>query len=378
VWALALLGGTFALSHGHYFNFHNHLYRFAINMIFPMALFAAIIFVRSRGLLKIVASVLLAWQLFSASVNLYVNAYWPGSAKLPYLGSSIAYVSWYLGSDSQTEFLDRVTVETDKLGQDDKLLTSPEWDYPHGSLRIGVLLSHSMRRSFIPDYRYLFWEDLYAQRMSVFCFLFPNFKNIDYHYGVRHCAEVKGDQLPYRGPPLFKIKEVQSKSDVLPLYGIKMAADFESVWGPILIETYEELGWQEVDRNRHGKLYLTSPLEHSRDRLSFDRARFVKLESTYSVPFQAPRSGAYVLKMAGLNLRDSVRGLFITSGSTDFTQELVIKWLDDGVAEVAFTVDSKELTGEFSFLLAEDERYENLDPSPFYYFSAVVQTFDKI
>jgi hypothetical protein len=141
------------------------------------------------------------------------------------------------GQGAQSLWWESTDVPTCKL-RGNWVLLAPEHSYAAGSMASALILGASDRPGFIPDARYITWYDLYARRVEVFCFLFPQFPH-------QHCNKFRNSGEGGILPESF-ITNPAIMGDVLAIYGIVHAADLNGPFRPLLERRASELGWEPV------------------------------------------------------------------------------------------------------------------------------------
>jgi hypothetical protein len=233
-WLVSILGATFLFSQNHLWNWGNHPYRFAIHLLFPLALLA-VLGLRDAG--RLARAVLGLWILgvivydvgrFATGHRLYAKAT-PVQA-------------------STGDFLRRIRILATGAGGQ-SILNPPEFYYPYGLTQNALVFNYSNVPGFIPDYRYLLARERYFNRLGVFCFLFPGYPASDHHLNRRACDE------PLDPPAsLVSIREPRLRAAILPVYGITFAAASGNPFGEHLAAAQAAYGWATVtegdDRRR--------------------------------------------------------------------------------------------------------------------------------
>jgi hypothetical protein len=237
---LSILGATLLLSQNHLWNWGNHPYRFAIHLLFPLALLA-VLGLRdaargARAALGIWILGLLAFDAgrFASGHRLYANA---------------TPVQTATG-----DFLRRTRTAATGAGGE-SILNPPEFRYPQGLTQSALLLNYSPLPGFIPDYRYLLARQRYFNRLGVFCFLFPAYPAFDYHLDRRACDE------PLDPPAgMLSIREPRLRAAILPVYGIAFAAASGPPFGEQLAASQAAYGWATVaEGDERRRLVRTGP-----------------------------------------------------------------------------------------------------------------------
>ena len=227
-WIASLLAATAFLAVNHLWHWGNHPYRYAIHMLFPLSILAAL------GLRHATRPFAVLLGLWLGAVCLYDVA---GFASRP------AFVRYRVAEPERAAFLEsvrRVTGLEDARGQ--RLLTPVELPpYPRGLVQQTMLMNYSRIQAFVPDYRHVLWPERYRNRMGLFCFLFPGYPNQDYPFGWRACdEELEPDQA------LLTIHDPRLRTQILPLYRIGYAAAPGKPFSVSLKEAAARYGWPIV------------------------------------------------------------------------------------------------------------------------------------
>ncbi|MFI4944330.1 MAG: hypothetical protein ACHP85_13770 [Burkholderiales bacterium] len=228
-WILSLLAATAFLAVNHLWHWGNHPYRYAIHMLFPLSILAAL------GLRQAPRPLTALLGLWLGAVCLYDVA---GFAT----GRSVS-VRFRVAEPERASFLEsvrRVTGREDARGQ--RLLAPAELPpYPRGLVQQTMLMNYSRIQSFVPDYRHVLWPERYRNRMGLFCFLFPGYPNQDYPFGWRACdEELEPDQA------LVTIHDPRLRTQILPVYRIGYAAAPGKPFSVALKEAAARYGWPIV------------------------------------------------------------------------------------------------------------------------------------
>jgi hypothetical protein len=227
-WIASLLAATAFLAVNHLWHWGNHPYRFAIHMLFPLSILAAL---GLRHAPRPLAALLGLWL---GAVCLYDVAVFA-------TGRS-ASVRFRVAEPERASFLEsvrRVTALEAAGGQ--RLLTPAELTYPRGLVQQTMVMNYSRIQAFVPDYRHVLWPERYRNRMGLFCFLFPGYPNQDYPFGWRACdEELEPD------PTLVTIRDPRLRTQILPVYLIGFAAAPAKPFSGFLKEAAPRYGWPIV------------------------------------------------------------------------------------------------------------------------------------
>jgi hypothetical protein len=203
-WGAVMLAANLFLAANHLWAWGNHPYRFAINLVFPLAVLGA------YGLRYAPRPV--AWVLGLAVIGAATPRIVATARNKRLLAPITA------GSHESQAFLDALHSATDaEPDRESRMLTPPEFFYPEGLVQSSALLGSSSLRGFVPDYRYVLWNERYLNRLALFCFLFP-YPHYDMHTGLRACAD-----LPVE-PKTFDITDRRIRTEVLPVYRLRYGA----------------------------------------------------------------------------------------------------------------------------------------------------------
>jgi len=225
LWVSSVLAGTLFLAFNHLWGWSNHPYRFAIHLIFPLGILAAL---GLRHGPRRLAVGLGAWL----GLLMLWNAW-------SFLAGDRVWITFRVGSLERAAFLGRVREETTARERSGvRILNPPEMDYPNGLFQSTVLMNYSRIPAFIPDYRYLLGRERYYNRMGVFCFLFPGYPNYDLPYGRRACEEQLDPE-----PEVLEILDPRLKTGILPLYSIGLAGAVGGPFAIFLKEAGATYGW---------------------------------------------------------------------------------------------------------------------------------------
>jgi len=205
-WLTVFLAATAFLAVNHLWGWSNHPYRYAIHLLFPLAILGVL---GLRAAPRPLAAALGLWLAAICLANVWGFA----------AGRAVT-VRFRVAEPERARFLETVRGETSReAGSGVRLLPPVELTYPRGLVQAAMLMNYSRVPAFIPDYRHVLWPERYHNRMGLYCFLFPGYPNQDYPFGWRACEE---DLDP--DPELVTILEPRLRTQVLPLYGIGFAA----------------------------------------------------------------------------------------------------------------------------------------------------------
>lgn len=228
VWVSALLAATAFLSVNHVWHWGNHPYRFAIHMLFPLAILAAL---GLRDAPRPVAAVLGTW--LGAVCLFHAGSF--------ALGRPVS-VRFRVAEPERAAFLETVREVTRREAADGLRLLAPvELTYPRGLVQATMLMNYSRIPAFVPDHRHVLWPERHHNRMGLFCFLFPGYPNDDYPFGRRACEE-ELDPEPQLGLAL----DPRLKTAILPVYRIAFAGGPAKPFSNFLKDASSRYGWPIV------------------------------------------------------------------------------------------------------------------------------------
>ena len=239
VWVSALLASTAFLAVNHLWHWGNHPYRFAIHLLFPLAILAAL---GLRDAPRPLAAILGAWL---GAVCLF-------DAGSFALGRPVA-VRFRVADPERAAFLATVRAVTSREEDTGARLLGPvELTYPRGLVQATTLMNYSRLRTFVPDYRHVLWRERYYNRVGLFCFLFPGYPSDDYPFGRRACDEALDPE-----PGLVEIRDPRLRTAILPVYRIGFAAALGKPFSAHLEQAGPRYGWPVVTRAGHAILVRT-------------------------------------------------------------------------------------------------------------------------
>lgn len=243
VWVGALLASTAFLAVNHLWHWGNHPYRFAIHLLFPLAILAAF---GLRDAPRPLAAVLGAW----------LGAVCVFDAGSFALGRAWA-VRFRVAEPERAAFLATVREVTSREeGGGARLLAPLELSYPRGLVQLTTLMNYSRIRTFVPDYRHVLWRERYYNRVGLFCFLFPGYPSEDYPFGRRACDETLDPE-----PEIVTIRDPRLRTAILPVYRVGFAAGLGKPFSSHLEEAGPRYEWPVVARAGNG-LFLRTDAVH--------------------------------------------------------------------------------------------------------------------
>jgi hypothetical protein len=225
VWIASLLAATAFLALNHLWDWGNHPYRYAIHLLFPLAILGSL---GLRDAPRPLAAILGVWLGAVCALNA-----WNFAAGRP------VTVRFRSAEPERARFLEAVRETTaQEAARDLRLLPPVELTYPRGLVQGTMLMNYSRIPAFIPDYRHVLWPERYHNRMALLCFLFPGYPNQDYPFGWRACDE---DLDP--DAALVTILDPRLRTAVLPVYRIGFAAAPGKPFSNHLKEWGPRYGW---------------------------------------------------------------------------------------------------------------------------------------
>lgn len=290
IWTSAMLGATAFLAFNHLWHWDNHAYRFAIDLIFPLGILAALGMRHAPRSLAVVLGI------------------WLGAVCLWNVGRFVAgertWVRFRVAEAERADFLRSVRETTAAVeGTGARILVPAEVGYPRGVFQSALLMSYSRIPAFVPDYRHVLWRERYCNRLGLFCFLFPGYPNEDTQFNRRGCEEALDPE-----PELLEIRDPRIKSAILPLYSIEMAAAPGQPFSRFLKEAGPRYGWPMVVGTDRTTLLRTTVAELA------GVARLVEGHSTaatLSIHLEVANPGPHVLILGGRKLSERAPGIVL-------------------------------------------------------------------
>jgi hypothetical protein len=281
IWVSAMLAATSFLAFNHLWHWSNHPYRFAIHLIFPLGVLAAL---GLRHGPRPLAIALGAWL----AVVCLADA---GS----FLAGRRIWVRFRVGEPERAAFLGTVRTTTSSLaGTGLRILAPAEVGYPRGVFQAAVLMNYSRVQAFVPDYRHVLWRERYYNRMGLFCYLFPGFPNYDLPFNRRACDEALDPD-----PALVEIRDPRLKTTILPLYSIGLAGAPGKPFASFLKGASARYEWPVVAETDSSELLRTivSPLRGVARLLSGSST-----STTLSIVFEVETPGRHLVILGGRKL----------------------------------------------------------------------------
>jgi hypothetical protein len=278
LWAVSALLATLFLAENHRWAWGNHPYRFAINLVFPLAVLAAL------GLRH-------APRPLAAVLGLCFAA-----AAVPQVVRMARNEGVYLRIPSRQRlgaFLSEIRKATDaEPDRAARILNPPEFHYPEGTTQSALILNASSLPGFVPDYRYVLWPERHRNRLALFCFLFP-YPHEDGHTQLRACDD------RYE-PTLFEIADPRIRTAILPVYRIRYAASIGAPFNFELPGVASENQWPllATTSERHFLYRVDAPVLPGLARAS----RGVFDESGFRVDLDVAIAGRHLIVLGGRGL----------------------------------------------------------------------------
>jgi hypothetical protein len=283
IWVSAMLGGTLLLAFNHVWHWDNHAYRFAINLIFPLGILAAL---GLRHAPRPVSMVLGVW--------LGVVCLWNVGT---FAAGERIWVKFRIAQPERAAFLHSVQETTARVeGTGLRILVPAEVGYPRGVFQSALLMNHSRIPSFVPDYRRVLWRERYHNRMGLYCFLFPGYPNEDTHFHRRACEEPLDPE-----PGLVEIRDSRLKTAILPLYSIGFAGAPAKPFSNFLKDASRQYEWPIVVETDRAALLRTTAAELP------GVARVAGSEwtpETLTIHFDVETAGRHMLVLGGRRLAE--------------------------------------------------------------------------
>ncbi|MCA1529365.1 hypothetical protein [Bradyrhizobium yuanmingense] len=332
------------------FGLNSHAYRFWTNAIIPFALFAGLsLAVPPSPSRRLVMGLIVPLLLIGVVRNLWVVRYPLPEAVSRTVGSVESYNGARPLPAGASALLDQLRNRTAPLPSGSRLLVPPEYDYPQQAYRNGLMLAVSSVPSFVPDPRYIIWHDLYADRVAVFCSLFPTYPQFDTHTKARIC-----EQTPKQlAPGHLDLIDARAAADVLALYRIRLLAVLQGLPTDPMIDQARRLGLKPV-YDGSGSMVWDTTSQSDPDRISFGAATY--REPELSIAMVAPQAGRYIVVLAGRAIATNVRQL--RSG------QLLAELHPLGADAIAVTMDLPAGSSEMTLTLPPDRRLRTVFPTP--------------
>lgn len=349
IWLLVMILASWMLGYGKIFGFQNHEYRFLSNMIMPLSVLAAfLISLPASPSQKLGLYLFLPLLLLGVVRNLWTTA---GSFPEPlarYIGPFTSYSGVVPLPRGAAGLLAKVQSETKALAGS-HILTPPEYSYPQQAYRNGLILGVSEIPDFIPDPRFILWGDLYADRIAVFCSLFPDYPQFDAHTQLHLCEHAPKEIAP----GMLSLRVPSTSTDVLSLYRVQLLALLDGDYDRLVANRAALLGMTLIYQDKGGMLWKTTP-EQDPNRLSFGPASYA--EPNLSIPVVAPQAGKYLIVLAGNSISTRVQRVQIGPAMTEPDR------LGDGA--LAISTDLPVGASQLTLVLAPEPRYRFVFPTP--------------
>lgn len=354
VWPFAILIATLILAQGSYFGFQNHPYRFAIHLIFPLAImFGLFIGKDKQSWFGLAASIFLGGWVSVSIVKILIatTGLYPSAAVQ--LGQSRVLNQFSEQKENRVAMYSALEKATSIM--DGKLLLAPADSKYKFLPNSGILASYSNIPGFIPDPRYIAWFDLYRERVDVACSVFP-----DYPY-----KDIFGKDSGCEFDDGLSIIDQTARADILPIYGISIAADLGSVYSTHLQKSKKIYGWQPIHEDGDMVIYnlVAKPTDN---KITFHEATF---QAPYwSIPFTSPTDGSFTFVAAGRYANKKIKTIRLDKSNFELKRS--------GINSLSFKASIQKGSGVLKFKLAPDWRFEHTLPAPLYFLTG--RTNDNI
>ena len=328
IWVLSILLATFILSYNNFVGWGNHPYRFAILLLMPLMIAAAVgIYYgyMKRGIWKVVSVFLAIW--FILTIVLNINDVFQNRRP---------YDNCVSGTQEQYDFLKQVKNNT--VAGNDILLTAPEIRVNQAAM----LLNYSKERGFIPDNRYILHKERYINRMKLFYFLFPSYPHPDQRAGCKPCENEDG--VIHLGNILIKDKQIQHS--ILQVYGIKHIASLGEPFATIINRQADSFKWQILNNTPSGILVQVSPVTLP-GVATFQRGQYH--EKYFTVRFNLTKAGENILIVGGNHLSENINSIFVDKQKQTILyrdNSLLLTRKDLAKGEHELTITSTRLNSE--------------------------------
>jgi hypothetical protein len=238
-WLTALVLSTGVLALNQFWHWSNHPYRFAIHMIFPLGILAALGLRRGPRRLAVPLGL---WLLAVCGWDAY-----------RYVAGPRDFVDFKAAEPERAAFLSSVrSLTAPDEGRNRRILNPAEIGYPRGVDQSAMLMSYSRIPGFVPDYRHVLWRKRYENRMGVFCFLFPGYPNSDHPFGRHACDEHLDPD-----PTLAEILDPRLRTGILPVYGITLAGAPAKPFANAVKDASARYGWPVLAQASNAALART-------------------------------------------------------------------------------------------------------------------------
>jgi hypothetical protein len=356
VWASTILIVCISMGYDKHILLRNHQYRFLIHAIFPLSILAAFVVHLPWSASRKFATHFLIPLLLAGMVRNFLAVVHPLPPAISRVIGPFAHSNGALPPPHGTaELLARVKIDTEGR-QGSRLLLPPEYSYPEQGYRNALILGVSQVASFIPDPRYIVWHDLYADRVQVFCSVFPDYPHADAHFGFQHCAKRRAgfvtEQLGIKRPDII--------ADVFSLYRLELMPLLGGHHDGLLARGAAAAGMRLVHSVGGGQLWRTQ-LERGDNRLTFGAATY--LEPEFKVPVTAPVTGRFAIVLAGRPFRS--RGMAIRMNG----QSIAAVQLGEDAA--GFMIDLVAGPSQLIIELEKEPRYSVVFPAPLRFITGV-------
>ena len=326
IWLFSLLAATAIFTQNHAFNWHNHPYRFTVNLIFPLAIISSLAMSygwKSRSFtIPVIAGIF-----FTAMVHTEIER--------ALRDGHLRFGKPHIGNTSVSSYLSYISKNTRK---DQYLLLPPEERYPNGTAFNSLVMSYSNSRGFLPDYRYIFWKKRYKNRLRSFCVIFPEFPIQDgTHKG---CEDLLGDigmDRTNESLNLLRIHDPYLKNAFLGTLNIGLLSGRYEM-GNFIREQAKTLGWK-IKFDNGNEIVAETNLDTQINYGKISDAHYD--ESGYRATITIEDTGKYVVHILGGSLNEMAEGLTIDE------KHYEIHYVEPYLGEV----EVKLAAGSYSFLV---------------------------
>jgi hypothetical protein len=329
LWLGAMIGVTFLLGYNHLWGWHNHPYRFMINLIFPLAVLTALAIRHGPGPISLLMGAVMA--------ALVAN-------QVVYLASDHRiFGNFNVASSEEAALLRKLEqITSEKQGERARIMNPPEFDYPKGALQNGYLLSYSHLSGFVPDFRYVLSQDRYRNRLALFCFLFPGYPAFDKHTQLRACDETAAP------PSAIGVLDPRLKTALLDAYGVSLAAAFGPPFSDALRVAEREYGWRRVAESGGGGLVLAAGSHPLPGVASVRAVDYSDLGAVVTIQISMP--GRHGIILAGRELAANAGDVMVDevaigpAVAADGNWRRYVAWLGEGTHRLRLPWKSDALT----------------------------------
>lgn len=277
IWLGSIVWTTLFLGFNHWFGWGNHPYRFVTNLVFPLAIASGVGWVYLKDNWVSIARI---WIVILLGANVIFFA-----------GGRRLYHQVLRLGQGQSEVLKRLAESTkDSRGV---VLNAPEFLYPVGVAQNATLMNVSSLPAFVPDYRYIGDQKRYRHRMSLFCFLFPNFPHIDFHSGYQACHQ--GQEIG-----VVKWLDPDLKQAVLPIYSIGYAASLNGPFTQEIRKMAQRWKWEILATSGQDAVLARVKVQDRPGLAQWESG--VDSDPSFVAKFRISEGGRYHIILGGIDL----------------------------------------------------------------------------